>query len=147
MKQLLITIAALLLVGCGEPQQSVPQAEAKSIEPVAETAKPEPPIAKAPDISIHDAAYYEGLEAVKQHLAAGTDVSAKDEDGVTPLHEAFQDQETAELLIEKGADVNAMSNKGQTPLDWAMMLGLPEVADLLSKHGGKTGEELKAAGN
>ena len=35
-----------------------------------------------------------------------------------------------------------MDNEGETPLDWAD----PEVADLLRKHGGKTGEELKAEG-
>ena len=40
------TIAAVVLVGCGESQQSAPAPE----------VKPEPPTAKAPDISIHDAA-------------------------------------------------------------------------------------------
>ena len=49
---------------------------------------------------------------------------------------------TAELLIEKGADVNAKNNYGNTPLD----LADGETADLLRKHGGKTGEKLKAEG-
>ena len=52
MKQLLITIAAVLLVGCG----------------------PQPP-----DISIHNAASGGHIAAIKQHLAAGTDVNAKDD--------------------------------------------------------------------
>ena len=53
MKHILITtIAAVVLVGCGESQS------------------PEPPTTKAPDISIHDAAYKGNIEAVKQHLAA-----------------------------------------------------------------------------
>ena len=43
MKQLLITIAAVVLVGCGESQQSATTPEAKPVEPVAEAAKPEPP--------------------------------------------------------------------------------------------------------
>mgnify|MGYP000712617602 CR=1 FL=1 len=55
------------------------------------------------------------IEAVKQHLAAGTDVNAKDEGG-------------------------------HTPLDRAGFSKHPEIADLLRKHGGKTGEELKAEG-
>ena len=62
MKHLLLTtIAAVVLVGCGESQS------------------PEPPTAKAPDISIRDAAYDGNIEVVKQHLAAGTDVNAKDD--------------------------------------------------------------------
>ena len=40
------------------------------------------------DRTLIDAAYAGNVEAVKQHLAAGTDVNAKD-DGLTPLHEAI----------------------------------------------------------
>ena len=55
MKHLLLTtIAAVVLVGCGEAPK---------------------------EISIHDAAAAGDIEAVKQHLAAGTDVNVKDEDG------------------------------------------------------------------
>ena len=44
MKQLILKIiAAVLLVGCGEAQQSAPAPEAKPVEPVAEATKPEPP--------------------------------------------------------------------------------------------------------
>ena len=51
MKHLLLTtIAAVVLVGCGESQS------------------PEPPTAKAPDISIHFAAWDGNIEAVKQLL-------------------------------------------------------------------------------
>ena len=59
MNYLITTIAALVLVGCGETQQSASAPEAKPTEPsepVAEASKPEPPPVKAPDISIHDAA-------------------------------------------------------------------------------------------
>jgi len=52
--------------------------------------------------------------------------------------------EIAELLIAAGADVNAKRTGGATPLD--MTVGKPKTADLLRKHGGKTGEELKAEG-
>jgi cytohesin len=159
MKHLLLTtIAAVLMVGCGES-------------------------------SIHDAAYQGNIEAVKQHIAAGTDVDAKTDDGRTPLHfAAFPGQkeiaelllangadvnakannggtplhlaafkshkEIVELLITKGADVNAMDDGGHTPVDWAESVneqgkheGKNETVALLRKHGGKTGEELKAAGN
>jgi ankyrin repeat protein len=109
MKHLLITtIAAVVLVGCGESQQSVPQAEAKPVEPVAEATKPESPTTKAPDISIHIAVREGDIEAVKQHIAAGTDVNAKDNRGITPLLWATYDghKEVAELLIAAGEDVN-----------------------------------------
>ena len=85
---LLTTIAAVLLVGWGESQSSTPAPEAKPVEPVAKAAKPKPPPeptkAKAPDISIGDAAFDGNIKAVQQHIATGTDVNAKDEDGGTP---------------------------------------------------------------
>ena len=120
MKLLTTTIAAVLVVGCGGPS--------------------------APDISIHDAVMNGNIEAVKQHLAAGMDVNAKaDERGGTPLHEAaFRGHKhIIELLIFKGADVNAKTDAGVTPLDSAIHLKRTDTADLLRKHGGKTGEELK----
>ena len=55
-------------------------------------------------------------------------------------------KEVVELLIAKGADVNAKRNDGETPLDLAIGRKHPETASLLRKHGGKTAEELKAEG-
>ena len=120
MKHLLITtIAAVVLVGCG------------------------------PSVDIHEAARTGNIEVVKQQIAAGTDVNAKGLYDRPPLHYAAQlgHKETVELLIAEGADVNAKSKRGETPLDWAIKFKQTEIADLLRKHGGKTGEELKAAGN
>ena len=144
MKHILIFIAAVMLVGCGESQQSAPTPEAKPIEPVAEAAQPEPPTTKAPDISIHEAANEGNIEAVKQRIADGVDVNAKAEYGRTPLHWAawVGHKEIVELLITAGADVNAKEEDGDTPLDKAKYK--PETADLLRKHGGKTKKELEA---
>jgi ankyrin repeat protein len=83
--QLIAIVAAVLVVGCGPP-----------------------------DISIHKAAYTGNIEAVKQHVASGADVNARDRFG------------------------------GETPLDVAIMKKEIEIGALLSSHGGKTGEELKA---
>ena len=57
-----------------------------------------------------------------------------------------RDKEMDELLIAKDADVNAKMENGDTPLDWAIEINRTETADLLRKHGGKTGAELKAEG-
>ncbi len=54
-----------------------------------------------------------------------------------------------ELLIDNNAHINPVSYKlgrSETPLDAALVNGFTEVSDLLHKHGGKTGEELKAEG-
>ena len=153
MKHLLLTtIAAVVLVGCGE----------------------------SPNELLHQAVIDGNIEAVKQHIAAGADVNAKDENGVTPLHwtetkeiaelliakgadvnakddwsgstplhraATFGYKEIAELLIAKGADVNARTGSGETPLDLAIKYkNTGYVVDLIRKHGGKTSEELKAEG-
>jgi ankyrin repeat protein len=62
------------------------------------------------------------------------------------LHDAarYGHKEIAELLLAEGADVNAIDRYGRTPLNFAIKK--PKIADLLRKHGGKTGEELKAEG-
>ena len=117
MKHLLLTtIAAILVVGCGEPPKD-----------------------------ILEAAHEGNIEAVKKHLASGADLNTKDSEDGTPLHHAAWNdhKEVAELLIEKGAVVNALGVNG-TPLDWAIFRNHTEAAALLRKHGGKTSEELKA---
>ena len=62
----------------------------------------------------------------------------------TALHEAVNSRryEVAKVLLENGASVNAKTNVGKTPLDRAT----GKIADLLRKHSGKTGDELKAEG-
>ena len=159
MKHLLLTtIAAVVLVGCGESQQSVPPAETEPAEPVAEAAKPttppkavsankgadparginpEPPTAKVPYISIHFATAEGNIEAVIQHLANGVDVNVKNDFGFTPLLKAaqFGRREVAELLIAKGADVSVKDKFGRTPLHCAADEDQTEVAELLIAAG------------
>ena len=103
--------------------------------------------------SIYSATRAGHIEAVKQHLAKGTDVNEKKGNGETSLHDAadYGHKEIAELLIKEGADVNPRiligRQQGMTPLDLAIRRKRTETADLLRKHGGKTKKELKAAGN
>ena len=85
-------------------------------------------------------------------------MNAKSDGRWTPLHVAANGRrrEIVDLLITEGADVNAKDDDGATPLDLAeresprnspeVKAAKKETADLLRKHGGKTGEELKAEG-
>ena len=69
-------------------------------------------------------------------------MNAKDNYGCTPLHDAaeYSHLEITEMLIDRAPDMNALDNNGDTPLD----LANGETAELIRKHGGKTGKELKA---
>jgi cytohesin len=87
--------------------------------------------------SIHIATKVGHIEAVKQHLAAGTDVDARDRQDKTPLHPAaqFGHKEIAELLIAAGADVHAKDKWGFTPLHQAARSGRNEIVGLLIAKG------------
>ena len=116
-KFILITIAAVVLVGCGESSSEL------LLQSVVE----------------------ENVKAVKQHLAAGADTNVRQEGmGDTPLHLAVHNnqKEIVELLITAGADVNAKRTRGGArPLD--MTVGKPKIAALLRKHGAKHSEGYK----
>ena len=155
MKHLLITtIAAVVLVGCGNPEAD--RALFQAVKDInIEAAKQA--IADGADVNAKDQNGRTPLQlaALKGHkevaellITKGADVNAKTNSGWTPLVVAAVrgHKEVAELLIAKGADVNAKNDDGETPLDLAIGRKHPEIADLLRKHGGKTGEELKAGG-
>ena len=84
--------------------------------------------------SIDAAAKYGLIEAVKKHLANGANVNTIVDgiSGRTLLFLAAQwgHKEIVELLIAKGADVNAKDKNGRTPLDWAVNWNQAETADL-----------------
>ena len=118
MKQILITIVAVVMVGCAQK------------------------------VNIYRAAATKNVKEVKQYLAASQDVNKNNVVNQTPLHYASArgDKEIIEILIGKGAVVNAVDKYGTTPLDVANMNERTEAANLLRKHGAKIGEELKAEG-
>jgi len=86
--------------------------------------------------SIHVAAKGD-IEAVKQHLAAGTDVNAKSDDGGTPLlyAAAYGHKEIVELLIAADADLNVRDEDGKTTLHFAALNGRKVIVELLIAKG------------
>ena len=126
MKYLIITIAAVVLVGCG-----------KSV----------------PAISIYDAAEKGNIAAIEKHIVAGTNVNGF-LGGWSCLDRASHGGhlEVVRLLLDNGANVNVrieglFDHPGKSPLDYSNENNHKGISELLRKHGGKTSDELDATGN
>ncbi len=111
---------ALLLSACGGKENSAQNAAGSDI--------------KAPEIDIHTAVISDNMEAVKQHIAAGSDLNVRDPfGGSSPLISAavFGKTEMAKVLIDAGVDLNFQNNDGSTALHTAAFFCRPEIVQLL----------------
>jgi uncharacterized protein len=87
-----------------------------------------------PKVDIHTAVATGNIDAVKQHIAAGTDIDQKDAlGGSSPLITAclYAQNAIAKLLIEAGANINFQNNDGSTALHVAAFFCKPEMVKLL----------------
>ncbi len=80
------------------------------------------------------------VQSIERELSHGADVDARDYDDETPLMNAvmgrFADLDTLKVLVEAGADVNALSKKLQaTPLLYAARKGRLEMVRYLIEQG------------
>mgnify|MGYP003654705735 FL=1 len=94
--------------------------------------------ANAPEIDLQTAVITNNLEAIKGHIAAGSDLNEKDPfGGSSPLITAavFDKPEAAKLLLEGGADINFQNNDGSTALISAAFFGRPEIVQMLLEKG------------
>jgi ankyrin repeat protein len=102
------------------------------------------PSAKVPSVDIHTAVLMGNKEALRQHIAAGTDINEKDPfGGSSPLISAalFGKTEEAKILIDAGADINFQNNDGATALHTAAFFCRPEIVRLLLEKG--AGKDIK----
>tara|TARA_B100001029_G_scaffold178624_1_gene185844 strand:+ start:1 stop:1470 length:1470 start_codon:yes stop_codon:yes gene_type:complete len=115
MKQLLITIAALVLVGCQKSTEY--------------------------DLRLIESSRIGDFNRAKKNISNGANVNAKDPTGGTALHAAAFNNHTniIHLLIDSGANVNVTDNNGYTPADIARK----DAAMVLSQLGGKESIRLK----
>lgn len=93
---------------------------------------------KAPKVDIHTAIITDNVEAVTQHIEAGTDLNAKDPmGGSSPLITAtvFGKTEIAKLLIDTGVDLGVKNNDGSTALHTAAFFCQPEIVQMLLQKG------------
>ena len=95
-------------------------------------------IAEKPKIDIQAAIVSGNLEAVKQHIEAGTDINIKDQmSGSTPLITAATFGRTAivKALIDANADLDIKNNEGSTALHAAAFFCRIEIVQMLLDAG------------
>lgn len=93
---------------------------------------------EAPKVDIHTAVVTGNLEALQQHIDAGTDLNKKDPyGGSSPLISAalFDKPEMVKTLIEAGADLNFQNKEGSTALITAAFFGRPAIVKILLDNG------------
>lgn len=88
---------------------------------------------------LHLAAAQHHLEMMRYLLSKGADPNlANGTNGERPLHAAVSsvdEPEAAALLLEHGAEVDARSGPGSTPLHDAVVMGHARIVELLLGHG------------
>ncbi len=92
----------------------------------------------APKVDLHSAVFTGDLDAIRQHVKAGSDLNVLEPSRAsTPLITAayLGNAEAAKILIEAGADLNYRNADGSTALHTAAVFDRTEVAKILLDAG------------
>lgn len=117
-----LLILVTLIVGCRNTDTESQDAEGQGT------------MVTIPEVDLHTAVLTDNLEAIRQHIAAGSDLDVKEkgrESSPLIATAAFGKLEAARLLIDGGAKVNYTNLDGSTALHTAAVFGHLEVARLL----------------
>jgi len=119
----LITLAASALAPAGDRGALAASPDAQPVQRPAE--------------SLHVAALQGDVGAVRQHIAAGSDLDQRDVYGSTPLTIAvtFGRTDVALALMHAGADLERRDKSGSTPLHLAAFFGRSEIVQALLDKG------------
>ena len=123
----LAIVLALSLNSCSESKGT------ESNQDTTETAT-----IKAPKLALNDAVISGNLEAVKQHIAAKSDLNKKEPfGGSTPLIVAavFDKPEIAKALIDAGAELDITNNEGSTAIHSAAFFCRTDILQMLLDAG------------
>ena len=146
MKRLLVLLLLVGVVGCKKDEYDPSMDD----QPPGSAGKHNNPFI--------DAVATGDIEAVKKHLTDGADVNTGNPLNIAIESKSASRKEIVDLLLAKGADVNAKNSRGWTPAEslertaGAMMLvgatneelaANNEIAGLLLQHGAQTDSDFK----
>ena len=118
----MLVITLFIVFGCGKQENSSKE--------MGQSIKP-------PGVSLHVAALQGNIDAIRQHIKAGSALNEKDDYGSSHLIIAttFGKNEVAKALIEAGADMKIANNEGSTPLHIAAFFCRTEIVKALLDNG------------
>ena len=135
----ILVALGITLTACGDRGASPPAAAPTQTPPTTanatsdnQKAEGKKKQASAPDIALVTAAAEGDLDAIRQHIAAGSELN-KDTPLVTAV--VFGNMAAAKLLIEAGADLNAQDAQGSTPVFVAAFFCREALLKLLLEKG------------
>jgi ankyrin repeat protein len=138
LKLILLSCSLVVFAACSEGDD--PAGNTNKTPPASTPVVSTAPKLSEPEQALILASAKGDTNAVKDLLDKGVAVDTRDPDGgTTPLGHAawFGNAATAQLLIERGADVNAKKTDGATVLQLATLRKHNDIVAMLKKAGAK----------